>query len=422
MRLRPALALTASVGAAGLVLAPAATAATPDDSVAYLAGQLEAGGDRLTVESGGQTYDDLGLTIDAVLAMSAAGSGGDASAAATDYVVANAGSYYGYGEDVYAAATGKLLTFASARGLDPRSVGGVDLVAQLQSLEADSGQFVDRSQWGDYSNTLGQAFGIIGLKRAGTNPTPASVDFLLAQQCEDGGFSLEFADGCVSDPDATSTAVQALAAVGGQDAAVQDAADYLEGRQGKDGGVGGGATTEGANANSTGLAATAFAVAGRDDARAQALGYLDSLTFGCETPALAGAVAYNRADFDAAVAQGAQAAPDGTITRSTAQALMGRTDSSYVTVTSGPQTPATPALDCAAPAPGDDDSAGSGSDTGSGDAGSDDDATAQPEIPAVVQTDGALSATPVWALGLGAGLGALVLTLAVRRRAAARVR
>uniref|UniRef100_UPI001962451A hypothetical protein n=1 Tax=Janibacter anophelis TaxID=319054 RepID=UPI001962451A len=82
MRLRPALALTASVGAAGLVLAPAATAATPDDSVAYLAGQLEAGGDRLTVESGGQTYDDLGLTIDAVLAMSAAGSGGDASAAA----------------------------------------------------------------------------------------------------------------------------------------------------------------------------------------------------------------------------------------------------------------------------------------------------------------------------------------------------
>ena len=176
------------------------------------------------------------------------------------------------------------------------------------------------------------------------------------------------------------------------------------------------------SANSTGLAATAFAVAGRDDARAQALGYLDSLTFGCETPALAGAVAYNRADFDAAVAQGAQAAPDGTITRSTAQALMGRTDSSYVTVTSGAQTAATPALDCAAPPPGDDDSAGSGSDTGSGDAGSDDDATAQPEIPAVVQTDGAVSATPVWALGLGAGLGALVLTLAVRRRAAARVR
>ncbi|UUZ43824.1 hypothetical protein LP422_13795 [Janibacter limosus] len=169
----------------------------------------------------------------------------------------------------------------------------------------------------------GQSFGIIGLERAGTDPTPASVDFLLAQQCDDGGFSPEFKDECVSDPDATSTAVQALDLVGGHDAQVQSAADYLESRQDGSGGVGGGATTEGVNANSTGLAATALRIAGRDDAGAQALAYLDTLTFGCATPALAGAVAYNRADFDAAVAKGATAAPDGTITRSTARALLG---------------------------------------------------------------------------------------------------
>lgn len=422
MRSLPSLALTATIGVAGLALAPAASAATPDDSVAYLAAQLEAGDDRLVVESGGQSYDDLGLTIDAVLGMSAAGTGGDASAAATDYVVANAGSYYGFGEEIYSAANGKLLTFASARGLDPRSLGGVDLVAQQLSLEADTGQFVDQSQWGDYSNTLGQSFGIIGLKRAGTNPTPASIDFLLAQQCDDGGFSLEFKDGCISDPDATSTAVQALDVVGGHDAAVQDAADYLEARQDSSGGVGGGSTTEGSNANSTGLAATALRIAGRDDTRAQALAYLDTLTFGCDTPALAGAVAYNRADFDAAVAKGAQAAPDGTITRSTTQALLGRTDQSYATVTSAGQAAATPDLDCAAPAPGDDTDAGSGDSDDTGTGTGTDEPVAQPEIPAVVQTDGVTSTTPVWALGLGTGLLAVGVTLAARRRAVARVR
>ncbi|MDN5718509.1 MAG: hypothetical protein L0G89_14875, partial [Janibacter sp.] len=367
MRSLPTLALTASVGVLGLALAPAASAATPDGSVAYLAAQLEAGGDRLVTEYGGQSFDDLGLTIDAVLGMSAAGTGGDASSAATDYLVAHAGTYYGYGDEVYSAATAKLLTFASARGLDPRNVGGTDLVTQLQSLEQANGQFTDQSEYGDYSNTLGQSFGIIGLKRAGTNPSTASVDFLLAQQCDDGGFSLEFTDGCLSDPDATSTAVQALDVVGGHDAAIQAAADYLESRQDSSGGVGGGSTTEGSNANSTGLAAVAFRLAGRDGARTDALGYLDALTFGCDTPALAGAVAYNTSDFDAAVATGESAAPDGTITRSTAQALLGQTDQSYATVTSAGQTAATPELDCAAPpAPGDDTDAGSGDSDGTG--------------------------------------------------------
>lgn len=443
MRLLRTLAATASTCAIGLALAPAASAATPDDSVAYLAARLADGGDRLTVESGGQTYDDLGLTIDAVLGMSAAGTGGDASAAATDYVVANAGTYYGYGEEVYSAATAKLLTFASARGLDPRSVGGVDLVAQLQSLEDADGRFSDRSQWGDYSNTLGQAFGVIGLQRAGATPSAASVETLLSQQCDDGGFSLEFADGCVSDPDATSLTVQALDVVGGHDATVQEAADYLESRQGSDGGVGGGATTEGANSNSTGLAAVAFRLAGRDDARASALGYVDALTFDCTTPALAGGIAYNRADFDAAVAKGDSAAPDGTITRSTAQALLGLTDQSYASVSSAGQAAATPATGCEAPVPGGDDTDGSGDDSGDGSDGGSGDGTGtgtatgtgsdsdsgttpqQPEIPAVVQTDGVAPRSagwPAWALGLGAAATAAGVTLVTRRRVGERVR
>lgn len=435
MRSLPTLTLTAAT-AAVLAMAPTAMAAPADDAVGYLAAQLEAGGDRLTVESGGQTFDDLGLTIDALLAMTAQGSGGAATSAATDYVVANAGSYIGTDGEIYSAAHGKLLTLISARALDPRDVGGTDLVAQQQSLEADNGQFVDRSEWGDYSNTIGQSFGIIGLERAGTNPSTASVDFLLSQQCGDGGFSLDFTDGCVSDPDATSFAVQALEAVGDQDDAVQDAADFLEGRQDGSGGVGGGVTTEAANANSTGLAVVAFRIAGRDDARAAGVRYLDSLTLGCSTPALTGAIAYNTTDFDAAVAQGSSATPDGTLTRSTAQAMLGRTDRSYVTADAGTQSSQTPTADCGtpnptpaptpAPTPGDDGSGEPGDGTtpspGAPGAPGAPGGPQEPEIPAVVQTDGVgIARVDAAALGSAAALAGAALVLAARRRASERV-
>lgn len=417
MRSVPTLALTAALGVVGLALAPAASAADQDATVHYLAEQLAVGDNRLVVESGGMSYDDLGMTIDAVLGMTASGTGGDASAAATDYIVANAGTYYGTGDEVYSAATAKLLTFASARNLNPRDVGGVDLVAKLRSLEQSTGQFADQSQWGDYSNTLGQSFALIGLERAGVNPSSASVDFLLQQQCDDGGFSLQYTDGCVSDPDATSLAVQALGAIGGQGAAVQEAADFLIARQDANGGIGGGATTEGINANSTGLAAVALGVAGRDAARAAAVDYVRSLTFGCDTPALTGAIAYNQADFDAAVAQGADARPDGTITRTTTQAIMALTNSTYATVTAQGQTAATPATGCA-PATDEPTDEGTGdADTGSVETpAADDEAT--PERPAVVQTDGVTTTAPNALLALGGGAAAAAIVLVIRRRPA----
>ena len=429
MRSLPTLALTASVGVLGLALAPAATAATPDDSVAYLAAQLDAGGDRLTAESGGQTFDDLGLTIDGILGMTAAGSGGDASAAATEYVVANAAGYHGSGEEVYASATAKMLTFASARGLDPRDVNGVDLVEQLQSLEQDNGRFSDESEFGDYSNTLGQSFGLIGLERAGVNPSTASVDRLLSQQCDDGGFFLDFPEegeerkDCTSDPDATSLAIQALDAVGGQDSAVQDAATFLEGHQDGDGGVGGGKTTEASNANSTGLAAGAFALAGRDGARTRALGYLETLTLGCDTPQMAGGIAYDRPSHDALVAKGASARPDGITTRATAQALLGVSGQSYATVASSEQAAATPSTDCdtaATPAdPTDQNTPEPTEANPSGDAASD--ASNAPARPGVVQTDGGTAAgstAPLLLLGAGLGVLGAGSVMVLRRRPA----
>ncbi|WP_338748106.1 hypothetical protein [Janibacter alittae] len=439
MRSLPTLALTASLGVVGLAVAPAASAAAPDDSVAYLAERLADGGDRLVTESGGQSFDDLGLTIDAILGMTAAGSGGDSAAAASDYVLANSATYIGSEDEVYSAATAKLLTFATARGLDPRTVNGVDLVTKLQSLEEENGQFADQSEYGDYSNTLGQSFALIGLERAdGVNPSTASVGFLLEQQCDDGGFRLTYDnpdetgdEACTSDPDATSMAVQALHTVGGHDTAVQSATDYLASRQAATGGVGGGETTEGANANSTGLAAVAFRLAGRADARARALDYVESVTFGCDTPAVVGGIAYNRADFEAATAKGADAQPDGTITRTTAQAVLGQTDESYATVTAAGQTGATPTLECRSTEPGDettepgdgateptDEATGPTDDTTGTDTNDDGTTTTGPERPEVVQTDGAVASTPNLLLALGAGGLTAALVVLVRRRTA----
>lgn len=427
MRSLPTLALTASIGVVGLALAPAASAASPDDSVAYLAAELEAGGDRLTGSGGGQTFDDLGLTIDAVLGMTAAGTGGDASAAAADYLVANVTAYTGAGDEIYASATGKMLTFTGARGLNPKDVNGVDLVAQLQGLEQANGQFTDQSEYGDFSNTLGQSFGLIGLKRAGVNPSTESVESLLSQQCSDGGFVLDYPDEgeegveCVSDPDATSLAVQALDAVGGHDTEVQSAATFLEDNQDGAGGVGGGTSTEASNANSTGLASVAFGLAGRDAARSKALGYLESLTLGCETPQVAGGIAYDQASFDA---MGADSESDAITTRATAQALIGVTGTSYAAVTNEGQAAATPVIDCDSASTPTDPEPGTSEPTDEaeqpGDDGQSDDASA-PVRPGVVQTDGgsaAGSSTPMLLGGAGLGVLAAGVILVARRRLA----
>lgn len=347
MRSVSTLALTASLGAVGLALAPAASAApSHDGTVAYLAQQLEADGNRIQVTSEGQTFDDLGLTIDAVLAMTASGSGGDAAGAAEDYVVANADSYDGTGKEVYAGATAKLLTFASARDLDPRDVGGTDLVTQLLALERPDGQFADSSEHGDYSNTIGHSLGLIGLERAGVDPSPESIDFLLARQCGDGGFSLDYTTGCESDPDATSLAVQALSAVGGHESEMSRAVEHLMDEQDDAGGVGGGPTTTEVNSNSTGLAAVAFAVADQEEAHAAAVDYLESVTFGCETPALAGGIAYDRTSFEAAAAGDEAAKDTGQIIRATAPGLLGLSGESYVSVSADGQEAQVTRTDC----------------------------------------------------------------------------
>lgn len=433
----PALAAT---GVLSLALAPSAAAAQPDDGAAYLAGRLADGGDRLTTEFDGTSYDDIGLTLDAVLSLAAAGAGEDQATATTDYVVAGAAAYAGTDDgDAYAGASAKLLLTAVVRGLDPTDVGGADLVTRLQGLEAESGRYTDRSEFGDYSNAIGQSLGLIGLSRAGVNPSTAAVDYLLDQQCADGGFSLELdAEECTSDPDATAFAVQALSYGGGTgdlDAVVSDAADYLEGVQADSGGVGGAGPTAGINANSTGLAAMALRTAGRDDAADAAVDYLGTLVLGCDTPALAGGIAYTEEAKTALEAEGGDAAADDQTTRSTAQALIALSGQTYTTVTAEGAAAGVTAPSCdggeptGEPTDPTDPTDPTGEPTQPTETPTDGTSTGQPgapETPGVVQTDSAVDpAGPPVLLAGALGLVALAgtgATLALARTEPRRTR
>lgn len=195
--------------------ATAAPAGAPE-AVDYLVGQL-VDGDH--VESDG--FVQYGQTLDVAFGLASAGGAQDTLDAVLDYMTSaeTVGAYtqgvpFDGADAAYAGATAKLGLASALLGVDPTEVGGTDLVAQLQSLEASTGRFSDRSDYGDFSNVLGQSFGVLFLTAAnGVEPSDAAVQFLQDAQCDDGGFPVDFgttgAD-CVASPDATGLAIQAL--------------------------------------------------------------------------------------------------------------------------------------------------------------------------------------------------------------------
>lgn len=283
-------------------LAAAAGEAAPQTGWAagFIARTLAAGGDHYVYPD----FDafDGGNTIDAIIALAASRSGSTQLGESLDYLEANVGGYTGAAWDsTYAGPTAKAVIGAIAGGADPTSFGGLDLVAELQATEGavEPGRFSDLPvdcgyPQCDYSNTIGQALGIIALARAGETVSAASVAFLEAQQCPDGGLRGDLdAEGCTSDPDATAFGAQALVAA---DSAAADAAlDWLADAQGADGSL---ESSDGvANANTTGVAAQAFAAGGRDAELADAQAFLVSLQYGCSSPAaLRGGLAYSDDD------------------------------------------------------------------------------------------------------------------------------
>jgi hypothetical protein len=325
--LRSVVALIAALALAAGLAPPATAEGEPIDPLTTAAGWLArqlVDGERFEQTFGTDTFPDYGLTIDAVLAFAAAGVADDFGSAAAAYTArsANTTGYIGDGDagtgvgEFYAGATAKLALLAQVRGLDPRAWGedGVDLIARLLYLEDADGRFADQSQWGDFSNSIGQSIAIVVLHRqAGVDPSLAAIDMLLTSQCPDGGFALELNDqaACTSGVDSTAYAVQALL-LAGRTTEAGAGLDWLASAQQDDGGFTSTDGTDG-NANSTGVAAQALAVGGRDAEAGRAVAYLVGLQQQCDAPeADRGAIAFDESGFDA-----------GTAVRATAQGVLG---------------------------------------------------------------------------------------------------
>ncbi|WP_196189052.1 prenyltransferase/squalene oxidase repeat-containing protein [Conexibacter sp. W3-3-2] len=135
------------------------------------------------------------------------------------------------------SATGDLertILAARAAGLDPRRVGGRNLIAVLVGRRDRDGSF-------DGLTNL-SAFGILALRAGGRSAGDGAVvgaaRFVLRQQNRDGGFSFA-RKGASSGIDDTAAAVQGLVAARrgrGRGGAISKAVTFLRRRQNADGG------------------------------------------------------------------------------------------------------------------------------------------------------------------------------------------
>ena len=348
------LALTvAATALAQPLLAPAAQAATdvPATSAAragtgWLATQLTNG----VIHNDTYDFDDLGMTMDIGLSMDEVG--GDQamvrqirSALSTrieEYAAPSA-------TERYSGSLAKSLVFAQVSGADPRTYGGLDLVAETEARVTGSGpsagRLADLSAYGDYANSFGQALAVRGLSVAGSAKAAAATDFMLKQQCSSGYFRVFFTtdaaatdQSCVdgtdpTDTDTTAFVVNQLAATSPRpaavDAAIAKAVAWLAATQKADGSFVGSTFTPDPNTNSTGLAASALAAAGTCEQAGRAAEWVTALQVGPQ-PASSplageeGALAYDQAAMDSAAAGGIGAGRDQWW-RATVQAVAGLT-------------------------------------------------------------------------------------------------
>ncbi|MEW2418753.1 prenyltransferase/squalene oxidase repeat-containing protein [Streptomyces sp. NPDC046866] len=123
-----------------------------------------------------------------------------------------------------------------------------------------------------YDGVWRQSLALLAQRTVGVEPAKEAVGWLTGQQCATGAFASFRADASsacdattVLDTNATAMAVQALKALGGQDAAVKKGVDWLKSVQNEDGGW---AFVPGtpSDANSTAVVISALAVAGEKPA------------------------------------------------------------------------------------------------------------------------------------------------------------
>lgn len=243
----------------------------------WLVGQLVVGG------TSGSGTTDWGHAIDVLIALAATGVAPEDAEIIGDALEDSVDAYAAPADDFYVGgATAKLLYAATVLDRDPHNFGGHDL--RQRTLDLIAG---DDSQWPGWlrnqlpnGNTTGgnvfdQSLAVLGLVRSGDVPPPV-VDFLISQQCPDGGWrmfphpeGLPCADlppgQHIMDPDGTAYAVQALLAADDAVGAAESAAAgvaWLQTVQRSSGAFHGAVVTDYPNSNSTGLGGQALAAAG----------------------------------------------------------------------------------------------------------------------------------------------------------------
>lgn len=294
---------------------------------------------------------DLGLTIDAVYALIAAGELTSPTVTNTmNEVEARFNSYvtwddFGDFPGVrVAGALGKVTLAAGMYGADVNDFGGWDLEAALRSLMqgpegAQPGRFSDRNPHfpNDNSNMFGQVLSMLALDRTPGGIPELAGQFLLSQQCPSGGFRLFFPPGSFcgpgdpADTDGTAMALQALLELPPTpevEAAIDAALAWFESIQLEGGAWGGTGPTAAANSNSTGLIAQALRGAGATTLADEGADYILTLQLtganAAGTPAAdeIGVIAYNAAARDSAIAGGIPAMQRDQWRRATPQAVL----------------------------------------------------------------------------------------------------
>jgi hypothetical protein len=304
-------------------------------ALTWLEGQMSANGHHLKsgfVDENDdfQSFDDTGLTIDGVLALAAGGRATGTEAQATaQWVTDNIDAYVtGFDPDsLYAGALGKAMVFAVIYGEDWNDLDGHDLEADLRGRMQPNGHFTDKAtdfESGDpvdFSNGIGDALDVLALAATEDGAPAVAVDYLLLQQCPDGGFRSQLRDAQCADNeevdlDATSFALTALSVIGSSDDvddAIENGLGYLLAVQGEDGSFGD-------NANSTGMAGvTLRGFGGAPDAnRAADFVKTIQLTSGADN----GAILLDKEGYDAAVATGLNEQSRTVAARATAQGVL----------------------------------------------------------------------------------------------------
>ena len=319
----------------GLVLAvtPAQAAVDPvgvQTGSSWLVGQLHNGLLQSGYDDNGTwiTYDDQGLTIDAVESLAEAGQQSAAVTTMTNALEADADTYASYGPGQAA----KLLVLADIAGRNPDDVRGRHAGPAGRGRCARHGRS-RRVPWTRQRPTgacSSQTFAARALTTAASAKADEVTGYLLRQQCTSGYFRESFATGgddCVegtseSSVDATAVAVIELSGTTVTptvSAAMTKARQWLVSQQQTDGSwtaLGSG------NANTTGLAARALG-AGSASEKAAVWLYQHQSRQGGPAPLATdiGAITVNDDAYDDAATFGLDERSSTTAARATAQSV-----------------------------------------------------------------------------------------------------